>query len=823
MLIFIIKYMKNIVESFTGIFGKVTFMVTVAAALFTGSVFLAPSIASACDSRESQCSISGYKYNHIGEGLVNWIIGIANIIQCAEGDEWADRVVNYTQGVGVIPLDQTSSEEYVGNSWQALGKAEGSDTYNFVSLGINGELVLEFDNVILNGEGNDIEIVETSFNNITCQQYPEKVHVYASRNGNNTDWEDLGTGCLDSTFDLGNLPWAKFIKLVDESDLQGDGYDVDAVKALHCGNYKTVASTTTNAFGEYCFANVATGSYAVYEERQSGWNIISVVIDGISSIFHANSFFDAFIEVEIEDNGTTTVDFYDQENDIPETNEPVVANNIKVVSADVSSWGSSVAVDNADCPNVVVVSNTDDMVVGGNNAVEVWDEYTVWTAVIDMAKWIWNSNEHPTMEETYTFTKNFEIAGIPMDSILNVAADNTYTVWINDTELAVVTDPNNYQIDTQDEYTDITGLLQTGMNTIAFEVTNAQDKDNAFFDAAGLLYKLEVAIEGNSCLNTPPIIFGVNSPLMFHIGKIKTELDLEILARFGIVAIDTEDGNISEDIAIINLGSVSTSTVGTTTIYYDVVDSGLYSAETIKREVIASDVYLSEYIKLGKNNFPIEVEKLEQFLNEFEKENLPVNGIYEQVDYEAVKKFQLKYKEDILNPWNYDEATGYVYITTKKKINELYYQKEFSLTVSQEAEIAAFNEFMDDLQDTEENVFKNTGVLDVGGVVGTINNKEALTDASSEVGMDGNVRSSELLVSIFSELGFGGNEETGEKVIDILVDNNGAESIVEKDSLNMAVVISSVLDFATSFWFILILIVIVVILFFRIRGAEREE
>ena len=99
-----------------------------------------------------------------------------------------------------------------------------------------------------------------------------------------------------------------------------------------------------------------------------------------------------------------------------------------------------------------------------------------------------------------------------------------------------------------------------------------------------------------------------------------------------------------------------------------------------------------EYIKLGADNNSVEVEKLERFLNEFEGENLLVNGIYEQIDFDAVSRFQEKYLTVILSPWSHNKATGYVYITTKKKINELYCQREFPLTAEQEAEVVLFSE-----------------------------------------------------------------------------------------------------------------------------------
>ena len=101
--------------------------------------------------------------------------------------------------------------------------------------------------------------------------------------------------------------------------------------------------------------------------------------------------------------------------------------------------------------------------------------------------------------------------------------------------------------------------------------------------------------------------------------------------------------------------------------------------------------YLLEYIRLGAENNPVEVKKLETFLNEFNGESLAVNGIYEQVDFDAVSRFQVKYNENVLVPWSHEGSTGYVYITTKKMINELYCQREFPLTLEQAAEVSAFS------------------------------------------------------------------------------------------------------------------------------------
>ena len=82
--------------------------------------------------------------------------------------------------------------------------------------------------------------------------------------------------------------------------------------------------------------------------------------------------------------------------------------------------------------------------------------------------------------------------------------------------------------------------------------------------------------------------------------------------------------------------------------------------------------YLLEPIKFGEDNNPIEVTKLQIFLNEFEGFDLDVTGFYNLDTFEAVEVFQEKYADDILTPWGIEGSTGYVYITTMKKINEIY-------------------------------------------------------------------------------------------------------------------------------------------------------
>lgn len=90
--------------------------------------------------------------------------------------------------------------------------------------------------------------------------------------------------------------------------------------------------------------------------------------------------------------------------------------------------------------------------------------------------------------------------------------------------------------------------------------------------------------------------------------------------------------------------------------------------------------YLNAYLKKGrKSNVPDEVKLLQTFLNEEMNAGLPITGFFGDLTHASVKKFQVKYKKDILQPWIDaghgggmdfgNKGTGYVYKTTKRAIN----------------------------------------------------------------------------------------------------------------------------------------------------------
>ncbi len=80
---------------------------------------------------------------------------------------------------------------------------------------------------------------------------------------------------------------------------------------------------------------------------------------------------------------------------------------------------------------------------------------------------------------------------------------------------------------------------------------------------------------------------------------------------------------------------------------------------------------ISSVLKINFENNPLEVYRLQTFLNEYESAGLKTSGQFDIATENAVKTFQKKYSETILKPWGATRASGIVSITTIKKINNI--------------------------------------------------------------------------------------------------------------------------------------------------------
>lgn len=104
-------------------------------------------------------------------------------------------------------------------------------------------------------------------------------------------------------------------------------------------------------------------------------------------------------------------------------------------------------------------------------------------------------------------------------------------------------------------------------------------------------------------------------------------------------------------------------------------------ASTVVSEEQSCGPLLNTYLRLGGDNQTDEVAKLQDFLNGEMGSGLPLTGIFGPATDTAVRAFQIKYWEDVLQPWfgiegsaiqDEDDSTGYVYKTTRWKINNLW-------------------------------------------------------------------------------------------------------------------------------------------------------
>ncbi|MCA1807398.1 MAG: T9SS type A sorting domain-containing protein, partial [Actinobacteria bacterium] len=142
-----------------------------------------------------------------------------------------------TYGDGTVSANRRVIENVLGEP-----DFTNSPPITYVSLGFGGQLVMEAGCEIVNGEGDDFEVVETSYGQNNCANYPEKADVWVAQTIDGP-WSYLGETCLSGAFDLSNgvddsgapfvLDWARYVKVVDATNpddfSNGDGFDLNGI------------------------------------------------------------------------------------------------------------------------------------------------------------------------------------------------------------------------------------------------------------------------------------------------------------------------------------------------------------------------------------------------------------------------------------------------------------------------------------------------------------------------------------------------------------------------------------------------------------------
>jgi hypothetical protein len=141
-----------------------------------------------------------------------------------------------------------------------------------------------------------------------------------------------------------------------------------------------------------------------------------------------------------------------------------------------------------------IFSDTTDQVQVSDSykkAVLTLEDHHEWTAEIPGAKWIWSEyipSDQDT-DQTVLFLKNFFMPGGVMEGFLEIAADHSVSVYVNDQETQCSKQESSFSLYSQFTCS-ITDYLSPGMNNVKFSVTNPARKDPEEFNPAGLLYRI---------------------------------------------------------------------------------------------------------------------------------------------------------------------------------------------------------------------------------------------------------------------------------------------------------------------------------------------
>ena len=82
-------------------------------------------------------------------------------------------------------------------------------------------------------------------------------------------------------------------------------------------------------------------------------------------------------------------------------------------------------------------------------------------------------------------------------------------------------------------------------------------------------------------------------------------------------------------------------------------------------------IYLDKYLQKGRKNDSAAVLKVQQFLNDYLKAGLALDGIFGPKTDNFVRQFQAGHKVNVLDPWKLKGPTGIVYLTTTTEINNI--------------------------------------------------------------------------------------------------------------------------------------------------------
>jgi hypothetical protein len=239
----------------------------------------------------------------------------------------------------------------------------------------------------------------------------------------------------------------------------------------------------------------------------------------------------------------------------------------------------------------------------------------------------------------------------------------------------------------------------TSSTTIVFASTTDVSTSTDSTTGMTVDFAIPTATEGTSSV---PVVCSPDSGTNFDIGT----------TAVTCTATDPSDATNTATTTfnvIVSLNATSTAPVAPTIVSYSsgggggfyggnsIVPIASSSATSTGNGISTTTVALNScplitsYMKLGWNNDPSQVLKLQAFLKDVEGLNVAVTGTFDASTQAAVEAFQAKFLNDIMGPWKSSAPSGIVYITTKKKINEIACDTTINLTPAEAAIIATYD------------------------------------------------------------------------------------------------------------------------------------
>lgn len=561
------------------------------------------------------------------------------------GEYPADEAVYANQG---LTNDDEAVKAARSNPDQGLVFETAKSESNFYSLGFGGIFVAKFNTPIINGDGDDVRIIET-----TWSTYPtETANVYASKNG--TDWELLGevqsengsgTNINFATdFDLGSLDWAQYIKIIDTSDVDdfdaqdgADGIDINAVLALHVGEYDECTLSCSaviygvNDHSELNIIDPITGDVTYLDDISvPSWAVAVDVDSELVYYLSTNGNTLGTYDPETKTNNTVAITGADIANVSRLTIHPDTGllyagdQNLKLFTIDTTGFATELG----------TISGASE----GGGDIAFGPDGTLYLV-----------NYNGNSSNIYTV----DYSGSPVATLVGdtgLSRPSGIAWYNNSLYISSMTNSDNKVQIYSVSVDDVTSPVAVG------EVQNVRNQDLA----SCVEYEADDQDDDQD--------------------DDKDDSDNQDGGgdQDGSGDGDNQDGDSGDDSG----DGDTTPTITTTSSDSSTRSSRRRGGSSRGGEVLgastiggACEIYLTTYMRMGANNDTEEVTRLQSFLNT-QGITTPVTGIFGQATDTSVRTFQSLHQSAVLDPWQAlglgnGTPTGYVYKTTRYTINNI--------------------------------------------------------------------------------------------------------------------------------------------------------